>query len=195
MDRISMSQHWVRGNSRQRTPRARAWRLENTRCSQRTGSSHVWQQHGDWEGAARDGLERYWEVRAQEPPEALEESALSSVHQGKWPHWSRLSWPYCFTARLGAGPEAGPCGRNRQRRMLAAPLCLFLHQETRFPVTQTHESAFPLSIIRSQKCNSTELGVWKKGRNIPWHRQALLLCSPFPSRNTPDKLQNDTQIS
>lgn len=38
--------------------------------------------------------------------------------------------------------------------MLAAPPALFLHQEIRFPVTQTHESAFPLSIIHSQICNS-----------------------------------------
>jgi hypothetical protein len=54
--------------------------------------------------------------------------------------------------------QSKACGRNWQRRVLAAPAGLFLHQETRFPVTQTHESAFPLSIIHRKNRNCTELG-------------------------------------
>lgn len=70
---------------------------------------------------------------------------------------AKLEWACPSSDGLGAGPEQD-MWQQLAGRVLAAPPSLFLHQETRFPVTQTHESAFPLSIIHSKSRTSTELG-------------------------------------
>lgn len=92
-------------------------------------------------------------------------------------------------SQSGCRPGRKACGRNWQRSMLAAPPALFLHQEIRFPVTQTHESAFPLSIIHSQICNSRGFRGMEERKEYSMTRRGSVLFSPH------ETLQISSQIT
>lgn len=127
-------------------------RLGNTRCSGRAGHARWWLQLVGQAGSWGDGLERYCKVRAERP-----RKAWWGARPGKVISLAKLEWACPSSDGLGAGPEQD-MWQQLAGRVLAALPSLFLHQETRFPVTQTHESAFPLSIIHSKRRKSAELG-------------------------------------
>lgn len=123
------------------------------------------------------------------PQKGMVKDLILIQFQGKVTSLVKPELALLFSASLGAGLGAGHVAENWQRNRVATLLGLFLHQETRFPVTHTHESAFPLSIIHSKKCNSTGLGGMEEKKEY----SMTLLSSALLS--SPDTLLISSQMT
>lgn len=94
------------------------------------------------EGVVGDGMEKYHGVRARRASRGTVRSLCWIQFQGKVTSLLKPELALPLLSRSGCRPRRRACGRNWQTSRLAAPPGLFLHQETRFPVTQTMNQHF-----------------------------------------------------
>lgn len=143
------------------------------------GSSGRWDGKVSW-GQSRKGLER-----------PNEEPVLDSVPREGDLTGEAGAVPAPSQPPLSAGPGEGH-GAETGRGVIA---WLVSSPGNKVSCNSDRESAFPLSIIHREKCNSTGLG-GGNGRQEGIFHDTLGSALLFPSpRNTPDKFPNDTRVS